>query len=53
MMYICICAFKHLFSHELVLNSNSNSTCAQKKCGKQGGGEKYFFDATRYKKLHC
>ena len=25
MMYMCICDFKHLFSHELVLNSNSNS----------------------------
>ncbi len=23
MMYLCICAFKHVFSHELVLNSNS------------------------------
>ncbi len=25
-MYMCICAFKHLFSHELVLNSNSTSS---------------------------
>ncbi len=24
MMYMCICAYKHSFSHELVINSNSN-----------------------------
>ncbi len=23
MLYMCICAFKHLISHELILNSNS------------------------------
>ena len=26
MMYMCICAFKHSVSRELILNSNSNST---------------------------
>ncbi len=27
MMYMCTFAFKHLFLHEPVLNSNLNSTC--------------------------
>ena len=27
MTYMCICTFKHPLSHELVINSNSNSNC--------------------------
>ena len=32
MMYLCICAFKHLFSHELVINSNSKLRAYKKAC---------------------
>ncbi len=38
MMYMCICAFKHLFSHELVLNS-TKLNCHACVGGPKGGRE--------------